>query len=190
MKKNHQAQRAKTSLFFFYFSGKLEAGSTSILLQPNESIKQRTIYNVILTQYFPHGRGGATSHLMGNTICCVASLLINETEIYSLHFTVSYFFTGAAYSGSAAVQTGRSLAKWGGALRIGLRSKKFTGLRSKLADTVGIIGKSSWHGIWWNPIVYHKTMSLFSIGRSLLMQKKKHSVNDKAKIKIKRFFMD
>jgi hypothetical protein len=31
---------------------------------------------------------------------------------------------------------------------MGLLSKKFTGLRSKLDDTVGMMGKSSWHGTW------------------------------------------
>lgn len=42
-----------------------------------------------------------------------------------------------------ALQIGRSFSSFGGAPRIGLLSKKFTGFRSKLDDTVGIIGKSS-----------------------------------------------
>jgi hypothetical protein len=35
----------------------------------------------------------------------------------------------------------------GAAFRIGLLSKKLTGFSSKLDDTVGITGKSSWHGM-------------------------------------------
>lgn len=65
------------------------------------------------------------------------------------------------------LHTGRSFGLLGAVLRIGFRSKKLTGLRSKLDSTVGMIGKSSWHGIWWNPNVYHNTTSLFSIGLSL-----------------------
>lgn len=38
---------------------------------------------------------------------------------------------------------GRSFSTVGGILRMGLLSKKFTGFRSKLDDTVGITGKSS-----------------------------------------------
>uniref|UniRef100_J3LWC2 Uncharacterized protein n=1 Tax=Oryza brachyantha TaxID=4533 RepID=J3LWC2_ORYBR len=68
----------------------------------------------------------------------------------------------------AAAQTGKSFSRVGRCLRMGLLSKKFTGLRSKLDDTVGMMGKSSWHGTWWNPSVYHSTRSVFSIGRSLL----------------------
>lgn len=68
---------------------------------------------------------------------------------------------------AAALQTGRSFSTFGGIRRMGLLSKKFTGFKSKLEDTVGIMGKSSWHGIWWNPSVYQRTMSLFSIDRSL-----------------------
>lgn len=45
------------------------------------------------------------------------------------------------------LQTGRSSSKLGRARSIGLLSKKLTGLRSKLDDTVGITGKSSWHGM-------------------------------------------
>jgi len=48
---------------------------------------------------------------------------------------------------AAALQIGRSFGELGGILRIGLLSKKLTGFISKLDDTVGIIGKSSWHGI-------------------------------------------
>lgn len=66
-------------------------------------------------------------------------------------------------------QKGKSFWKVGGARRIGLLSKKLTGFRSKLDVTVGITGKSSWHGMWWNPTVYHNTISLLSIGRSLFL---------------------
>jgi len=41
---------------------------------------------------------------------------------------------------SRALQTGKSLSKLGGTLRIGFLSKKLTGFRSKLADTVGMTG--------------------------------------------------
>jgi hypothetical protein len=73
-------------------------------------------------------------------------------------------------SQAVAAQTGRSFSWVGRCLRMGLLSKKLTGLRSKLDDTVGMMGKSSWQGMWWNPKVYHNTMSLFSIGRSLFVQ--------------------
>ena len=45
------------------------------------------------------------------------------------------------------LQTGKSSSTLGGILRIGLLSKKLTGFKSKLEDTVGMIGKSSWHGM-------------------------------------------
>ena len=48
-------------------------------------------------------------------------------------------------------------------LRSGFLSKKLEGRSSKPLLKVGIIGKSSWLGTWWNPTVYHTTMSLFSI---------------------------
>lgn len=48
---------------------------------------------------------------------------------------------------AAGRHTGRSFSNMGAALRTGLLSKKLTGFRSKLDDTVGITGKSSWHGI-------------------------------------------
>lgn len=51
-----------------------------------------------------------------------------------------------AQEAAAAVHTGRSFSVTGGILSMGLLSKKFTGFRSKLADTVGITGKSSWQG--------------------------------------------
>lgn len=76
---------------------------------------------------------------------------------------------------AAAVQIGRSFSMLGGTPRMGFLSKKLTGLRSKLEKTVGMIGKSSWHGTWWNPIVYHTTMSFFSIGRSLGIGKKENT---------------
>ena len=44
---------------------------------------------------------------------------------------------------SAGSQTGRSFSRLGGIRRIGLLSKKLTGFKSKLDETVGIIGKSS-----------------------------------------------
>ena len=44
---------------------------------------------------------------------------------------------------AAASQTGRSFSTLGGIRRIGLLSKKLTGFRSKLDETVGITGKSS-----------------------------------------------
>ena len=44
-------------------------------------------------------------------------------------------------------QTGKSFSKAGAARRIGLLSKKLTGFSSKPDVTVGIIGKSSWHGM-------------------------------------------
>jgi hypothetical protein len=83
------------------------------------------------------------------------------------------------YAAVEAVQMGRSSSLVGRCLRMGLLSKKLTGLRSKLDDTVGMMGKSSWHGMWWNPSVYHSTRSLFSIGRSLLVdpRQRKHAFN-------------
>lgn len=48
-------------------------------------------------------------------------------------------------------------------LSTGLLSKKLVGRSSNPPLRVGIIGKSSWQGTWWKPIVYHSTMSLFSI---------------------------
>ena len=59
---------------------------------------------------------------------------------------------------------------------MGLRSKKFVGFSSKLAVTVGMTGKSSWHGTWWNPIVYQSVISLFSISRFLYQAKPSHHV--------------
>jgi hypothetical protein len=41
---------------------------------------------------------------------------------------------------SCALQTGKSSLKLGGILKIGFLSKKLTGFRSKLEDTVGMIG--------------------------------------------------
>lgn len=50
-------------------------------------------------------------------------------------------------AGAAGLQTGKSFSTLGGNRRMGLLSKKLTGFSSKLDDTVGIIGKSSWHGM-------------------------------------------
>ncbi|GER28007.1 tubby like protein 2 [Striga asiatica] len=44
---------------------------------------------------------------------------------------------------ASALQIGSSSSTFGGILRMGFLSKKFTGFRSKLDDTVGMIGKSS-----------------------------------------------
>jgi hypothetical protein len=52
----------------------------------------------------------------------------------------------AVQAEAAGLQTGKSFSTLGGIRRIGLLSKKLTGFRSKLDDTVGMIGKSSWHG--------------------------------------------
>jgi hypothetical protein len=52
----------------------------------------------------------------------------------------------AVHAEAAGLQTGKSFSTLGGIRRIGLLSKKLTGFRSKLDDTVGMIGKSSWHG--------------------------------------------
>lgn len=41
---------------------------------------------------------------------------------------------------AAAVQIGRSFSRLGGTRSMGLLSKKLTGLRSKLEDTVGMMG--------------------------------------------------
>lgn len=61
---------------------------------------------------------------------------------------------------------------------MGLRSKKFVGFSSKLAVAVGMMGKSSWHGTWWNPIVYQSVISLFSISRFLYQAKPSHHVTN------------
>lgn len=48
-----------------------------------------------------------------------------------------------SYSHLMAYKQESHVQKAGGILKIGLRSKKLTGFRSKLDVTVGIIGKSS-----------------------------------------------
>lgn len=49
----------------------------------------------------------------------------------------------AVQAKAAGLQTGKSFSTFGAIRRMGLISKKFSGFRSKLDDTVGIIGKSS-----------------------------------------------
>src|ERR1700690_3936268 len=50
----------------------------------------------------------------------------------------------------------------------GFRAKKSKGRNSNSCHAVGMIGQSSGRGTWWKPIVYHTTMSVFSIGRLAL----------------------
>lgn len=91
-----------------------------------------------------------------NRTCSLITPLIEYTNIYALmsmdqetqtnaHTQVaSSAYHGTKLKGSQAksrgLQTGKSSSKVGGILRIGFLSKKFTGLRSKLDDTVGMIG--------------------------------------------------
>jgi len=69
--------------------------------------------------------------------------LESNTNIQKLLFLYFVLYSSQAET-DWTPQTGRSCSKFGAALRIGLRSKKFTGFKSKLEETVGIIGKSSW----------------------------------------------
>lgn len=68
---------------------------------------------------------------------------------------------------SLAWQTGRSFGKYGGIPSIGFWLRKLTGFNLKPTLSDGMIGKSSWHGIWWRPTTYQTTISLFSIALSL-----------------------